>query len=387
MMKLNFFAGVEYKNKVFFSAFLVNGLFVMDLNTNEVKYLKMFDKEKMKERLHRRAFIYRNEAWFIPQEAEFIACVNLETLDISYYRPPYKQANFDFEKDRYFHTYFSGNVIQDRFLFLVPGDIDTVSVIDMETHKIVELYRNDDINAKQFSDVLVINDELWIFPWKGKSIIIMNIMTKEIREMKWEFEDYSYDSVVQTDREIWFAPSEAEKIAYLELDTNNICFLDLKDYKNKYSTIMKLGQDRLLMCPFDGNDFVVIDVSRKTTEYIQFEELQDIFAKEPNKMSIIDSNDKKLITTGETNYILSFEDDAKIKRIIPIGKNINEFSSYINDFMNSVDLNNVLECYGSDVEKLLGIENYLKSVLDHHRNEEEKDYNIGSNIWNIIKKN
>ena len=129
--KLRFNAGVEYKNKIYASAVNINGLFQLDLITHELIYLKSFMKEKACFAIHRMAFLYGNEAWFVPQNGIYIAVVNLDTLDVEYLKPPFKKINED-AVSKIGAVYYTGNIIEEKYLYLIPTTIDTLLVIDLE---------------------------------------------------------------------------------------------------------------------------------------------------------------------------------------------------------------------------------------------------------------
>lgn len=56
-----------------------------------IKYIKSFSKEKPCFAIHKTAFLYKNEACFIPQHGEYIAVVNLETFEIDYLLPVFQK--------------------------------------------------------------------------------------------------------------------------------------------------------------------------------------------------------------------------------------------------------------------------------------------------------
>ncbi len=128
-MDVAFLAGVKYKNKVFFSAMNVNALMTFDCKTQETKYLKSFEKEDIKNCLHRCAFLHGDTAWFIPWEGHYLVKVNLDSLDMDYYLvPQYRKFGF-IETILYMGDY----------LFLIPNGNDMKSLLRIDlTNSIVE---------------------------------------------------------------------------------------------------------------------------------------------------------------------------------------------------------------------------------------------------------
>lgn len=360
-MKLNFFAGVEYKNKVFFSAFNINGLFEMDLETNSINFLKLFEKEEIKPRLHRAAFIYENEAWFIPQEAEYITCVNLDTFDVEYYNPVYNIASFDRKNDSHYHMFFTGHVILGRYILLVPGEIDTFLIIDMKTHLMHPVFVNKDIREKKFSDAQVIDNKLWMFPWEGDEILIYNFINKEIESINCGYRNHDYDSVIYESGKLWFAPNEAKQIMCIDIATMTKYFLDIKNSDNKYSTFLKLNNE-LLLCNLDGDDFIKINIENNTLSYEYFESIPNLFLNRPNKNSIVGSTTKSIITTGENGVLIWYKDDGKTYVTFSIEKEIMDFTEYIDFIIDDEKYKSIADNYRGDLEKLIGLSGYIKHI-------------------------
>ena len=381
-MNLNFFAGVEYKNKIYFSAFYVNGLFVFDLKREEITFLKLFEKEKMKKRLHRAAFIHNNEAWFIPQEAENIACVNLDTLDITYYKPPYTRTNIDYETSTEYHLYLSGRVVDDRYLYLVPADIDTVSVIDMEMHNISSVYIIDDIEKERYNDLIVIDSKLWMIPRIGTGLKVLDLDTKKIVEKKWGYDDYSYSSVEVVNGKLWFAPCVARNVLSIDLDTEEHKLFTFEPATNKYSGMFKVG-NILFICPIEGENFIVIDSKKLKIATEVYSKYKYIFTKNPNKMSIICSGERKMITTGGTNSVVEFSDEG-IVRVLSIGSKISNMYELRTTIEHKEFIRDAIINCTEESDEIVGLEGYL-SYIDRIRIEgSAPDNDVGIRIWENV---
>lgn len=383
-MNLSFFAGVEYKNKIYFSTLYFNGLFTYDLESEEITFLKLFSDEKMKKRLHRAAFVYNNEAWFIPQEAENIACVNLDTLDITYYKPPYTRTNIDYESDEEYHLYLSGRVVDDRYLYLVPADIDTISVIDMETHEINSVYMIEDGKKERYNDLIVIDNKLWLVPRIGTGLKVMDLETNEIVEKKWEYEDYSYSSVETVNGKLWFSPVAAKKILCVDLETEEHKLFDFDTPDNKYSGVMRIA-DKIIIFPIDGQNFIILDSLTSKIVVEQYNKYKYIFSNDPNKVTSISSDTKKMITMGGMGYLVNFLENGNI---IVMSLNDKEFniSDYRQVLLNEKSIDDIIKCYDIELDEIVGIDNYMNSIVNKKLTKIMKTGKIGNDIWTVISK-
>lgn len=134
-LKLKFNAGVEYDHKLILSSIGINGLWVYDLISHKIIAYRKFEREEKSYAIHRKAFLYRDEAWFIPQNGNYIAIVNLINYEISYMELQYQRLNKKGIDLLNAKTY-DGGIIEEQMLYMVPSGIGTLNVIDMKEKKI-----------------------------------------------------------------------------------------------------------------------------------------------------------------------------------------------------------------------------------------------------------
>ena len=172
-MNLSCMAGVEFENKILFTSRYMNGLFELDLATGLISLVSIIKGEIPQYNLYRKAFLHNKEAWFIPQRGEQILCVNLETYDISYYRPGFNtkyEENVDYP---YWFAYIDGVIVEDRFLFCIPSGYDALQIIDMQEHELFPVYGiNNPYNDIIYS-AYVRNGEAHLLSKKGTSDVIV----------------------------------------------------------------------------------------------------------------------------------------------------------------------------------------------------------------------
>ena len=198
--------GVEYNGDLYFASVVGNDLFKYDIRTNELTYVLSFDKEKDSSYLYRCAKLYKNQAWFIPQCADNIAVVNLDTLDIEYIEIQFRWIENNIEL-----KCCAAGVYKQNYLFVVPYDIDSLITINMQT-KEQKVYYDVGSHNRKYIDAFYYNEKLYCIPWTAQKILEININNGERRTYEWPFNDRQYSSVLldNVNKNIWFVPAKSE---------------------------------------------------------------------------------------------------------------------------------------------------------------------------------
>ena len=133
--------------KIFFGAFVIinnniayaslgdlNGLFCVDLKTNNCTYISMFPNEKAgREKLHCKAEYINNKVYFIPRSADYISIFDLDTKEISQIAIPLPVENrWSYDKG----AKFADSCIYDNCLWILPATFPGVLKINIETEEI-----------------------------------------------------------------------------------------------------------------------------------------------------------------------------------------------------------------------------------------------------------
>ncbi len=316
-MELFFYAGVEYQGSIFFSASgELNGLFAMDIETGKVQFLKFFEEERATLWPHRAAFLYEGEAWFIPQEAQYIANVNLKSMEITYYEVPFHKKNELSIKTDYC-TYISGHVVCDRYLCLVPKDIDAVLVIDMELHKMYPFYNVIDPEINLVLDGFVSGREMYLLPQKAGSLLKINMETNERTSLEWNYREYAFGSVSAFEEKVWFSPMMEDYIMCVDKSNSSMVKYAIPKPGERYCGEVCAG-NKLIFLPFMAKHFLVFNTQTKKSMLVRTDESEAIFSEYTNKFTAIDSKDKIIITTGQTGHLVFWNKDADNYTITPL---------------------------------------------------------------------
>lgn len=391
-MKLNFFAGIEYNNQIIFSEFnSINGLFSLNIKSQEVSFLKLFEKEQLSPKLHRAAFLYKNEAWFIPQKARYIANVNLKTFDITYYDTPYHNKNINADD---YCAYIKGHIVQERYLYLIPHDIDTVLIIDMESHKLYPFYDVINLETELMADGVIIEDKLLLFPWEGKFYTMVNLRTDKRNKKEWMFRDGSFWSVRHVDKKIWFSPIKEKYILCVDIETGKSNKLLLPNSENQYCDMMKVD-DKLIFLPYQTANFLIVNQRTFEMQVELIKEKEEIVLKTPNVISQINAREKSILTMGLIGYLYFWD---KKRTVIPIEIDSSKFlkqvydyltkKGYFDELVKKKDIVTLLKILGKDVnltfgdlEKFLGLNIILQFIPYADTVKYKTPITIGKTIW------
>lgn len=375
---VRFNAGVEYKGKIFASAVNINGLIQLDLVTREMKYIKRFLKEKACFAIHRMAFLHENEAWFIPQNGRYIAIINLDTLDIQYIEPPFKQINKK-AVSKINAVYYSGDVIDGRYLYLIPTNIDTLLLIDLETR---ELYPYYDVPGKDeyFLTGTYAKESIQLWPWSGNTIVEINLRTGAKNRFNWKYAPETFSDAVCFKNKAWFCPSYSDFILTIDLFTNETVEIPLNGYFEPECTYGQVQRHResLFFLPHQGNKILKYDTNKEelTEKILPVDLLED----GKNGFCKLFSNEHVLLASFEKNTLLICDEKMHDFQTIPI-----EIDREIlwQELKKNEDLKygDLVNSEIPNLERYIGLEQFIQSIFEREKCKNPSLRNGGNSIW------
>lgn len=375
---IRFNAGVEYKGKIFASAVNINGLIQLDLATREMKYIKRFSKEKACFAIHRMAFLYKNEAWFIPQNGRYIAIINLDTLDIQYIEPPFKRINKK-AVSQINAVYYSGDIIDGRYLYLIPTNIDTLLLIDLETRKVYPYY---DVPEKDeyFLTGTYVKESIQLWPWSGNTIVEINLRTGAKNRFNWKYASETFSDAVRYKNKVWFCPSYSDFILTIDLITKETIEIPLNGYFESECTYGQVQSYResLFFLPYQGNKILKYDTNKE--ELSEKNLPDDLLEEGKNGFCKLFSNEHILLASFEKNAFLICDEKMHNFQIIPteIDREILLQELKKNKDLKYGDLVN-LEI--PNLEKYIGLEQFIQSIFEGGKYKKTSLQNGGNLIW------
>lgn len=377
--KLVFNAAVEYKNVIYFSALYANGLFKLDLGTQEVQFLKRFERESICIGIHHFAFLYKNEAWFIPQLGNYIAIVNLNTLVIEYKELIYTDDTCSMVNFKY----SSGTIIHNKYLYLIPGALDTLVIFDLEKKIVVQSYI-----VRKYSDQLFGNGFynpvtkcIRLDPWRGSYSVIINLQEGTVISHEYEYQNNVYSGLYfdVCRQMLWRSPGKADHILVENLNTKEKHKLYIDNKYTNQDVILSnqiLRQNNQLFM-FGWETDVVINIDCKTNQ-VKYYEL-GVKNRLDNYYQYIFSNDYVMVS-GEKSYFFVFDKKKDGFRKIPVEIDTNRLEDELNE--QNLTLYDIIDTY-SIQEGVNNLEYYMGHIMS--KKNKESTY-VGKTIWSFTNK-
>ena len=311
-------AGIECNNKVFFSAIQFNGLFQTDLLTGRTNFLKRFHKEDSCFAIHRMAFLYKNEAWFIPQNGKYISIVNLNTLDIQYLDIPFHKENENAIKNTN-AMFYSGSMVAGRFLYLIPTNIDTILFVDMEKKRLFPYFDIINVSKEYFLFGKLVKRNLWMIPCMGERIIKLNLDSGETEDFAWKKEIGNFlGASVYWNEKLWMVPFCAEYILTIDLNNLKMEKIPLGKYfaeGNTYEDIIQL-KNEIWFLPFRSTKMIRFSLDLYNFDEKYFD--RNVLVDGKNGYRKIYSDNINIFMTNFANYLFIFDSRMNVLQKIKV---------------------------------------------------------------------
>lgn len=319
-------AGVIRNEEMYFCPIQFNALCRTDLNTGKTEFLGHFE-EKLEEKLYRKAFIYKDDIWFIPWKADKIACVDLSSLTIDYYQPRYiTESKIGCEVEKC--AYLSSGVYENRYLYLVPTKYDTPIVIDMENRAFQSYEGVLDVEGQAYGYGVVSENVFWISPHTGDKLVQLNIQDGEINTIDWDYDSLQYRGMCDWDNKIWFAPGKDEnRILFFDKNDKSWGMIKIEDECSKgssYNECLEI-ENGIAFLPYESKSILVIkrDIKgfsvanvERTDKYYGLRRLgisDDIFLAEENSPTVYKMNQDGIVA-NVCNATMESSEKAKMMK-------------------------------------------------------------------------
>lgn len=304
-------AAILKDDEIFFSTMLMNGIFSLDLkNDNRVKYLNCFEEEKGCAHLYRRAYSYNNNIWFVPENAKNVAKYNIITNEVMTYEYNYHKF-FDNNMFRYSDSF----VFEEKYLCLVPGNTDSLVIINMETGKEKIIYDVIDPSEESYISGTYVNGCVWLCPFNSESLCIVDLKTNQIKRHKWKYVKESFDGVCAVGNNIYFAPHKSNVFCFIDTVNMMETAIDITEIKNqneKFQGIFRV-QNELWCMPFTAKYFIRYNLDKEEVyKYVtNYEELFKEWEWNTNNYMPVSLENNFIIASCFTNsfYIYNKEID------------------------------------------------------------------------------
>lgn len=324
-MKLGCMAGVEYKDKIIFSSTYINGLFEMDMHTRKVRFIQVIDGEVWEAHLFRKAFLFGNEAWFIPQRGNHVICINLDTYYIEYFELKYEKKFEEHKEYPYYYAYIDGLVVNERYLYCIPNGLDSLLVIDMQNHNISSIKEINNPEKDLIYGAFFYQEKVNLLSQKGKLNKRIYIESKKVEKGNWQFDSNNFLSSIQNGTDLYLIPAymksrQSRKMAKIDLYSGEVTYIKLPDISEEYYGGIFI-KDSLILLPDYGVNFIKMDNERKIFEKVKYPlELKNRLKCHNNTARAIASMGRKLISFIHSGYILEFNENGNIINYFETGE-------------------------------------------------------------------
>lgn len=253
-MDLNFLAGIIKEDKLYFSSWNFNGLFIYDLVCGNCQLIDIFINEDEELCLHNKAILYKNEIWFIPNRASYIAYYDIDKKCISYLELPQEGREVldaGYRKTFRFHCLYEEGA---SCCWLVPVGYNLFLHVDFE-EKLVR-------TVSGWSSLVKSED--------GK----VNFYTGILKESIITFCSYDFEKELSYD-------IKTKKFVINELDNSLLKHRNIVEYQDKKIYIPSDIQNGLLVCSnnkiikriklknkFDGTKLYIVCMVRNNFLYL-----------------------------------------------------------------------------------------------------------------------
>lgn len=233
----------------------MNGLFKYNYETEECSFITVFEGEYVAPCLHRKAFVYGNEIWFMPCEAERIAMYDINKKVVQYYEIKNRVKSV-----AYWNGYRVGDV-----LYFMPRDVRTpIAVIDLKTKNISMKKMQIDIKGL-LSGVVKLNDNYLVLQQDGKLFYSKNNQIITLKDSTKE--KLPYLSLIDDQEMIWLIPFDSTSIVcYSKEKENIVCEIELGE-TSKYCFATSFDNKVVLFPAEHNRDFCVITKGHKKITY------------------------------------------------------------------------------------------------------------------------
>lgn len=200
--------GIIDNNIAYASLRELNGLFRVNLKSNNCTYISMFPNEEAGEkRLHCSAKYYSNKIYFIPRAADYISVLDLQTEKIYQITIPFPAEN----KTLYYYkkAKFAASCIYNNILWLLPATFPGILKMNMDTEEITVI--DNWVYDKKYyfrNSMYRINDRLFFPDAYSNAVIELNMSSDRVKVNLVGENNKGCSSICSADGvNIWMSPT------------------------------------------------------------------------------------------------------------------------------------------------------------------------------------
>lgn len=275
-MKQTFLAGVAVENSIYFSNWLSNGLYRLDIETGRCELVTLFVEEANVSGLHNYAFLYKDKICFVPCFAEKIAFFDIKNKQVQYRNLPVEGKLILDSKEYQTFRFVCFNEDNTPICWMVPVGYNLLIKLNMETTEF-EIIKKWPLELKWEDGIInfhcgcVINDVIHLMPYESMYKVEIDIVKDSIKSYELCKDISKYRMVIPYKNDLICVPeqiTDGVKIySHNGILRKRIEVTGLIDEITRYVTY-GVWQDVLILFPFLGREEIHIDL--KTFEVSLF---------------------------------------------------------------------------------------------------------------------
>lgn len=308
-LKLRFATGAKVGEIIYLSALSFNGLFQYNLITETLEFIQCFDLEENKSYLHRKAYLYKNEIWFIPECGNYISILNLNTMKIEYIDIVQTEYSDEWK-------YLSSLIIEDNYLCLTPWNNYDFIAVNMDNKRIE--FRKGLKKETEYSGIVYVDGKIYMYPYrcsyKKKEKAVLDWKKKILFYEEWNVENETCGESIYVEkyRKIYHSNTKSKNVLVENLELNKIELIRCNNgnYDN-YTYFMANIRDKIFLLNWDETATICIDPLDNSVERYEIIEQKD----ETNHFCrYIDSKDRLYVIRDVNNELIEIDEKGVIKK-------------------------------------------------------------------------
>lgn len=216
------FWNIENSNgKKYFSCADYNGLFEINEDLSEARYILSFNNEELDQvNLHRKGIVYDKFIYYIPFQGHGVSEYNSETEEVFFYSMTDKS-----ELISYSNAFLVGNKI-----YMIPAchlfdfaifdcgskEFRYISSFTSEIKKNVATDFSTDLNS-----AVIVNGKIYTAIWKSNFVVVFDVETEQVSFRRLS-EDCSLRNISLIDNNLWITQVDREKVITADLSLSRI---------------------------------------------------------------------------------------------------------------------------------------------------------------------
>lgn len=392
---ISFFAAAEVDGVLYFSAWLMNGLFKMDLATENVTYIGRIKEEKIEANLHRFAFYYRGCVYFIPSVGNYITRLCLSNLDIQ--AIPLPEGGY-----RGLLNKFCDIIYCDGALWMAPDVYGAILKLDLANDQIEKYgnwpceFQHQNDEAMKFCAAVCISGNICMCPRESEFFVTFDLATKEMKRWDWKYPRMAFCRMLLHKNVLWFLP-EKDYPCIVGYDLNKGEVFRVETNEQFEDGIYALHEtaftikDDIVLAPYETNHWLIFNT--KTHQINAMPLKRDFGRKEaayPELQSFCVFSRGFFVTSGIHKFEACIETEGFVSYETSFTVDDEEWFRFWMDVVSAGGIS--YGEYNKRVllfeEKEVGLDTYIRMIhcLEQKESEEEDRQSFGDLIYREICK-